>query len=194
MNAALEAICADRCIRASRSRTFFSRASGNENYCSKIQALGSRNGITGNSVKFNHESATKIRDASKCMYLAATILDQCRASNIDVHLAWLVSPLMSVLGFFEFLNELSESRVPITNAGAVAQNLIESRGFAIVEQPDLFITLNGASAYSETQQSKSSERRPECGSKSKPSFHMNLDLLDAAVSLVGARQSIGTLG
>src|SRR6185503_4829642 len=93
MNAALEPACANWSSRASRSRTFFSGTRGNENERSKVQALGRRNWVTGNAVKVGNKSATKISHASKCMNLAATILDQCVASNIEMHLAWLVSPL-----------------------------------------------------------------------------------------------------
>ncbi len=132
MNAALEAALADGSIGTSRSWTFFSATGGNENERANVQALGSRNRITRNAVKGRNESATKISDASKCMYLAANVLDQCRASNIEVHLAWLVSPLMNILRCGEFCNELVKRGMAVNDARAVAKDGIETRWLAIV--------------------------------------------------------------
>ena len=52
------------------------------------------------------------------MNLAAAILNQSRASDVEMRLARLVAPFVSVLSFFELLDELLKRRVTVTDAPA----------------------------------------------------------------------------
>jgi len=161
MNAALELVRTDRQIGTTRSRSYFNSTCGNENDCSEVQALWRRNGVTGYAVELVYESATKLGYGSKGVRLATAVLNQRFTSNIQVHVAWLIPPGMCILGCCEFGDELIKRRVTIAYTRAIAKHRVEGCRFAVIQQPDLFVTLNGAGTRSQTQQSDRSHRRPD---------------------------------
>ena len=171
MNTTLEFVCSDREFGTPGSRPFLGTTRWDENYRAEVQALGSGNRIAGDAVELIDKSAAESRDRSKSMHLATAVLDESRASNIHFHCDWLVSPGVRVLSVFQFFDELIKCRVPVADARAVAQYRIESSRVTIVEQPNLLITLNGAGAGGQAQQTDGSECRPYHGSKIQPSVH-----------------------
>jgi len=132
MNAALETSDADRHLWTSSRWTVFSCSRWNENYRSKIQAFRSGDRIAGNAVEFGDESATEISHRRKGMYLTAAVFDECRPSDIQVRLGWLVAPFVRVLSCFQFFDELSKCRVPVSDACAIAEYCVESGRFTII--------------------------------------------------------------
>ena len=84
------------------------------------------------------------------MCLAAAVLNDCRASDIQVCLVWLIVPLVRVLSFCEFLDKLVKRRVPVTNACAIAKYCIETGGLTIIQQSELLVALKSACAYGQT--------------------------------------------
>jgi hypothetical protein len=132
MNATLESSYADRHLSASCDRSIYSRAGWNESDSSKIKAFGRRHRITGDAVKLIDKSASESGNRRKRMYLTAAILYECWASNIEMHLARLVAPLVCVLSRCQFSDEFIKRRMPITNACTVTQDGIESSGVTVV--------------------------------------------------------------
>src|ERR1700754_1535355 len=132
VNAALELMRSDREFGASRCRAFLSSASRDEDDRREVQALGRRNGITGNAIQIRDKSAAKLGYFSKGMHLATAILDERRAADVEQHIAWLIAPLVRVLGCFEFRDELVQGGVAVTDAGAVAEHRVEADGLTVV--------------------------------------------------------------
>src|SRR6185503_10253335 len=107
-------------------------ASRNKSYRSEIEALRSRNRITGNTIQFINEAAAKCRDGSEGVCLTTNVLDECGATSIEMHLARLVAPLVRILRCSEFCDELVKRRMSITYARAVAEYGVERSGFTVV--------------------------------------------------------------
>lgn len=181
MNAALKAAGTHWHARSARRWTFFDGTRWNENNGPKVQALRCWYGVAGNAVKLIDKSAAKGSHPGKRVDFTAAVLNLRRPSHVQVRLARLVSPFVSILRFFKLGEEFSKGCVAVTDARAVAEHSIESGGVAIVEQSKLLVTLNGAG--SETQQSHYCERRQDYGAKTKSSFHGILNLLGCARSL-----------
>ena len=131
MNAALKLVRAYRKIRTAGGRTHFNPTSRNENDSSEVQAFGSRNRVAGNAIKLVNETTAKLSYGSKCVGLATAILNQRVASNIQMHVARLISPGVRILGCCKFSDELIESRVAIAYAGAIAKHRVEGCGLTI---------------------------------------------------------------
>src|SRR6185503_3587587 len=89
----------------------------------------------------------------------------------QMHVAWLISPGMCILGLCQFCDKFVERRVAVAYAGAIPEYCVEGCGIAVIQQPDLFVTLNGACARSQTQESDRRQRRPNQGPKMRLSFH-----------------------
>lgn len=119
------------------------------------------------------------------MEFTAAVFNDRRPSNIQVCLAWLVPPFVNVAGFFEFLDEFEKRCFAITDAPAGHAG--ESDGIAIVVHAELLIALNCARAASQTEQSNGSERDPDYGAETKPSFHRIKPPRDCATRRVGER-------
>src|SRR6185369_6341830 len=154
MNAALKLVRAYWKVGTAGSRSYFNTTSRNENDRSEVQAFGSRNRVAGNAVELVNETAAKLCYRSKRVRLAAAVLDQRVATNIQMHVARLISPGVRILGCRKFSDELIESRVAIAYAGAIAKHRVEGCWLTVVQQPDLLVALNGARARSQTQQSE----------------------------------------
>jgi hypothetical protein len=165
MNAALKLVCAYRKIGAAGSWSHFNTTSRDETYQSEVQAFGRGNRVAGNAVEFGNESAAKLSYGSKSVRLATAILDECRTSNIHLHITWLISPFVSILGLFEFFDELGKCRVAISDASTIAEHGVKSRGLAVVIEPYLLVALNGASACGKAQESDCSRHHPDHGSE-----------------------------
>jgi hypothetical protein len=135
---------ADWQIRTSGGWSYLSCSGWNENHSGKVEALGHRYRITGDAIEFVNEAASKGSDRRKGMNFPAAVLNDSRATNIEVHGARLVAPFVGVLSFRQFLDELGESSMPVSNARAIAEHRIEGGWFTIVIHPDLFVALNGA--------------------------------------------------
>src|SRR6185503_18884041 len=88
----------------------------------------------------------------------------------------LVSPSVRILRLFKFLDKFCKRCMSLANAGTITQYRVERRRLTIVVHPDLFITLYGACARSEAQQSDGGKCRPEHGSEIQSLFHRNQPL------------------
>ncbi len=133
MNAALKLVWAYRKIRTAGSRSCFNPTSGDENDRSQVQAFGSRNRVAGNAVKLVNETTAKLRHRSKRVRLATAVLNQCVASNIQMHVAGLISPGVCILGCCEFGDEVVKRSVAIAYAGAIAKHRIEGCWITVIQ-------------------------------------------------------------
>src|SRR6185437_881489 len=127
--------------------------------------------VAGNAVKLIDESATKLSYGSKGVRLATSVFNECRASNIHMDVAGLISPGMRILGRLQFCDELVKSGVAIAHAGAITKHCVEGRGIAVIQQPDFLVTLNCAGTRGQTQQSKRGHRSPDHCLKIRLSLH-----------------------
>jgi hypothetical protein len=94
-----------------------------------------------------------------------------------MHIAWLISPRMYILSFFEFFDKLSKRRVSIADASPIAKHGVKSCGLAVVIHPDFFVTLNGVYACGEAKDSDSSHHRPNQSSEIHLPRHAMKNLL-----------------
>src|SRR6185369_8408733 len=133
MNAALKLVRAYWKVGTAGSRSYFNSTRRNENDRSEVQAFGSRNRVAGNAVELVNEAATKLRYRSKRVRLATTILNQRVASNIQMHVARLISPGVCILGCCEFGDELIKRRVAIAHTGAIAKHRVEGCWFTVIQ-------------------------------------------------------------
>src|SRR5262245_55134939 len=108
MNAALKFVCSYWKLRTACSRPYVSTASRNEDYRAKVEALGCGHRVARNAIEFVDKSATKRSHRRKSVGLTTTILNERRPSNIHFHCTRLVTPSMSILGFFQFTNKRIE--------------------------------------------------------------------------------------
>jgi hypothetical protein len=87
---------------------------------------------------------------------------------------------MCILGRCEFCDELIERSVAVAYARPIAEYCVKGRGIAVIQQPDLLVTLNGAGSRSQTQESDRGERSPDHGSIMRLSFHPKTSLFGSA--------------
>ena len=115
-----------------------------------------------------NKTAAKLSDGRERVYLAAAVLNDRRTTDVEMHLAWLVAPLVRVLSLREFRDKLVKRCMTVADARAVAQHSVETGWFTIVVHADLLIALNGACADCQAQQSNSRKRRKYNGAEAKP--------------------------
>src|SRR6185369_11253472 len=133
MNAALKLVRAYWKVGTAGSRSYFNPTSRNENDCSEVQAFGSRNRVAGNAIELVNETTAKLSYGSERVRLATTVLNQRVASNIQMHVAWLISPGVCILGCRELGDELIKRRVTIAYAGAIAKHRVEAGWLTVVQ-------------------------------------------------------------
>lgn len=183
MNAALETVCSYRELRTPGGWPLLRSARWDKNYRAEVQALGRRNRVAGDAIEIRDKPAAECRHIGEGVNLATAVLDKSLPSGVDLYGLWLISPGVCILSFFKFLNELIKRRVPVADAGAIAQYRIEASRVTIVVHRYLLITLYGPYAGAQTEQRDAGECRPYHGSEIQSWVHGITSLLFKAGSL-----------